>query len=258
MCPLDSIDPLASIAKDRDLSWDLVDWPGRLSDRARGIQAHPDMPAHRILRPPPCVECAKAILRRVDLPIELWREIVDPSFAQPFARVGVGLAEGIESIDSFRIARAPDAEWADANGDPRLCDVHALIELLNEVIDVVATPIVAICPFLPTPVLDPRRLIGEVELTNDLYRVSMTSAPDAAVACSRLAIRVEEIVEVDAIDVVSLHDIDDRRQYGLARRRNTRIDPLLPSVTSDPITVRACDVIARGAECRRRATRERD
>src|SRR5437773_8012860 len=122
------------------------------------------MPAHRVLRPPPLFEGAETILRRVYLPIELRREVIDPPLTQPFARIGERLAEGVESVDALRIAWTPYAERTDTHRHPGLCDVHALIELGNEVVDVVPPPIVPIRPLLAASVLEPRRMVWEVEL----------------------------------------------------------------------------------------------
>src|SRR5436853_2226213 len=114
------------------------------------------MAAQRVLRPPPSIERAEAILGRVDLPVKLGGEAVEPALAQPLPRIGVRLTERVEPVDALRVARTPDAKWADADGDPRLCDMHTLIERRNEIVDVVTTPVVAIGPMLPAAVLDPR------------------------------------------------------------------------------------------------------
>src|SRR5919201_3569649 len=106
------------------------------------------MPTHRILRPPPRIQRAEAILRGVQLPVQLRCEIVDPPLTQPFARVGVRLLEGVESVDALRVSRTPYAEGADADGDPRLRHVHPLIECRDKIVDVVPAPIVAIRPVL--------------------------------------------------------------------------------------------------------------
>jgi hypothetical protein len=100
-------------------------------------------------------------------------------------------------------------------------------------------------------------VIGEIELTHDPDRVSVAAAADAPVARSCLAIRVEKVVEVNTIDVVALNDIDDCSQDCLARRGNAGVDPLLPAVSTNPLSVRARDVIARGANAtvERRAER---
>src|SRR4051812_39779000 len=205
------------------------------------------MAAKRVLRPPPRIERAEAILGRVDLPVQLRREVIEPALAQPLPRIGVCLTERVEPVDALRVAGTPDAKWADADGDPRLCDMHALIERRDEIVDVVTTPVVAIGPMLPAPVLDPRRVIRKIELVDDLDRVAMTPAPDAAISCTRLAIGIEEIVEVHAVDIVALDDVDDRRHHGFACLRDAGIDPLLPAIPAHPIPMLPSDVIARGA-----------
>src|SRR5438105_1257138 len=236
---------LARIAEDGDLPRDLVDRPRRLPDGTGRVQPWPQVPAHGILRPPPRIERAEAIFRGVDLPVELRGDVVEPAFAQPLSRVGEGLAEGVEPVGAFRITRAPDTKGADAHGDPWLGDVHALIELGDEIVDVVAAPIVSVRPPLPAAIPDPRRVVRKIELAHDPDRVPMAPSTNAAIARPRLAIGVEEIVEVDAVDVIALHDVDDRRQHRLAGGGNSRVDPLLPPVSTNPIGVGARDVIAR-------------
>src|SRR5256885_1203054 len=134
------------VAEHRDLPRDLLERPRWTSNRASRVESRPDVTALRILGSPPRVERAEAIFSGVHLPVELRSDVVEPALTKPFARVRKRLPEGIETIDAFWIAGAPNSERADANGDPRLGDVHPLIERRDEIIDVVPAPIVAIGP----------------------------------------------------------------------------------------------------------------
>src|SRR3954469_5627748 len=238
---------LARVAQHRDLPRNLLERPGGTSHRTSRVEARPEMPPHWILRAPPRIQRAEAILRRVHLPVELGSHIVEPPLTQPFPRIGVGLTEGIEAVDSLRIARTPDAEGADADRDPRLGDVHPLVELGHEVVDVVSAPVVAVGPVLLASVLDPRRMVREVEFADDLDRVAVAAPSHPAVARSRFAIGIEEVIEMHAIDVVPLHDVDDSRQYCLAGFGNAGIDPLLPAIAAHPVGMFARDMVASGA-----------
>src|SRR5437764_11305032 len=93
-----------------------------------------------IHRAPPGIQNAEPILLSADLPVELRREIVEPSIGKPPLRVGVDLSESVEAGDSCRATRPPDPERADPDehGRPDLLD--ALVEISNERIDVRAAP----------------------------------------------------------------------------------------------------------------------
>src|SRR5689334_18264312 len=88
--------PGSRVANRRDLRLNLRRRPrvGSTVD-VRCIEPRPDVAAERVLRTPPRVERAEAILHATDLPVELRREVVDPSFAEPPSRVSVDLAERV-------------------------------------------------------------------------------------------------------------------------------------------------------------------
>src|SRR5690242_13449586 len=135
--------------------------------------------------------------------------------------------------------------------------MDALVQLGHEVVDVVAAPVVTVGPVLPPPVLDPRRVIRKIELADDLDGVAVPAPPHPAIARSGFAVWIEEIVEVHAVDIVSVHDVDDRRQYCFAGLRYPGIDPLLPTVAPNPVGMLARDMISGGpnAAVERRAKR---
>src|SRR5438105_884359 len=236
-----------SVAQRRDLSWDLVERPRRPSDGASRVQSRPQVSAHRILRTPPRVECAEAILGCVDLPIELRREIIDPSLAQPFSSVGIRLLEGVEPVDAFRRSGTPDTERTDSHRHPWLRDVNTLIKRRDKIVDVVTPPIVAIRPALSASVLDPRGTIREVELVHDSDRVAMAPATYPPIVRARLPIGIKEVVEMHRIDVISLNDVDDGREDRLPRRGDAGIDPLLSAIASNPLVMNSRDVVTRGS-----------
>src|SRR5207249_1843797 len=144
----------------------------------------------RIDRSPPCVEGAKPILGATDLPVELRRNVVEPSFAQPALGVGVDLRECIETRDATRRAGSPDPEWTDADERGRTNRFDAFVQRLNELVDVRAAPRIAIGPTLRSSVLPPRLVVGKLNvdpLTNPF-------ATNATRDRSRFAVRVEVIV----------------------------------------------------------------
>src|SRR5438552_3702997 len=92
---------------------------------------------------PPGVERDEAILRAAQRPIQLRSDVIQPSLAEPAARVCIDLVIGIETRDSRGMTRPPDTERADADEDTRTDLLHALVDRLDEVVDVRAPPGVA-------------------------------------------------------------------------------------------------------------------
>ena len=107
---------------------DLVGAPriGPCADAHRE-QSRPDVPPEHILTPPPGVEPREALLRVVERPVELWREVIEPPFVQPAACVGERLGVGVQTGDALRVAGPPDAERADADEHPPLPRFHLAI-----------------------------------------------------------------------------------------------------------------------------------
>src|SRR5688572_25140173 len=73
-------------------------------------EAGPHMAGQRILPEPPIEQRGKALLRRIDRPVELRGEVVHPSLLEPLPRVGVQGRVRIEAVHARWIPWPPDAE----------------------------------------------------------------------------------------------------------------------------------------------------
>src|SRR5580765_6340114 len=85
-----------------------------------GGETRPEVALFGILLVPPVQQYRKALVLRLDTPIQLRREIIYPAFVQPLARIRVKLLVGVEAFDLRGIAGTPDSKWADAEFHPRL------------------------------------------------------------------------------------------------------------------------------------------
>ena len=75
-------------------------------------------------------------------PIKLRREIIDPAFREPFARVGEKLPVGIQPcFRRRRHAGSPDSKRTDPETRARLRRFDRAIRRADEFVDVVAPPI---------------------------------------------------------------------------------------------------------------------
>src|SRR5262245_7647783 len=97
----------------------------------------------RILIVPPFQQYGETLLALIDAPIKLWCEIICPPVGHPFSRVGVKTIVSIEAADLRRIARTPDAERTDAKLHPGLRRLDGFVSAFDEIIHVVASPVVA-------------------------------------------------------------------------------------------------------------------
>src|SRR5205814_1670096 len=102
-------------------------------------------------------------LRALDGPVKLRREIVAPALVEPLLRISVKLAVGIEAGDALGISWAPDAEGADAELHPLLLALDAVVDALDEGVDVLAAPVVAGEGAAGVFVGVPGGIVGEVE-----------------------------------------------------------------------------------------------
>src|ERR1035441_5668017 len=110
---------------------------GRVQPRAQG-------PALGVLLGPPAEQGGEALVRRLNRPIKLRREVINPPIGQPLARIGVECRVGVQPLDLRRILGTPNAEGADAKLYPGLRRLDGLIDALDEHIDVLAPPIIPV------------------------------------------------------------------------------------------------------------------
>ena len=160
----------------------------------RKSAAGPDVTVARVLGEPPFQQFGVALLGGADFPIELWREVIDPAFLQPAAGIGIKMFVCVQTANGFGKTGSPDAEWADTKADVRFNFVDARVEAFDEIVNVVAAPIVAFKFAAFFLVSIPGIIIGEVN------RIA------GAVA---FLIWIKIIVEVNAVDVVAADHIQN-------------------------------------------------
>src|SRR5215471_15094506 len=99
--------------------------------------------AFRVLLRPPFQQHRKTLLRRVNRPIQLRCEVIDPAINQPLPRVSEQLVVSVIALNGRRIVWTPNAEGADSEFYPWLDCLDLLINSMNESVDVLAAPIFA-------------------------------------------------------------------------------------------------------------------
>src|SRR5207249_1674551 len=109
-------------------------------------------------------------------------------------------------LDRRRYTRAPDAKRTDAHAHRRLFRLHATIKRLDKAVDILAPPIRTAQPARHAIAL-PRRVIGKLRV----------------VLCG---IGIEVIVDMNAVDVVTLHDVEDHLEDVTVGVHLAGIDPL--------------------------------
>ncbi len=142
-------------------------------------------------------------------------------------------------MSPIREAGTRDAERADAEQDGPLFPLDPLINPLDEPVDARASPVTAVELPPGRLVLPPARVVREGELSFLPWRVGGEDR-----------IRVEVIVEMDAVDVVAPEDVKDDLQGALRGLRLARIEPEHLAVALHEIGARLADVIGRFLEPR--------
>ncbi|EEF22280.1 conserved hypothetical protein, partial [Ricinus communis] len=136
----------------------------RCADAARE-QARPHVAALRVLRQPVIQQHVVRLTRLADAPVQLRREIIEPAILKPRLRIGVQLVVLRKADDAARAAvRAAQAERTDAEAHPALFAVDAVVQRLDQAVDVLAPPRRAVEPPAAGHVALPRGLIREVQL----------------------------------------------------------------------------------------------
>src|SRR5207249_4058386 len=196
------------------------------------------MPAFGVLRLPPFQQDRKALIGRLDGPIKLRGEIINPAAREPFARVGVEFRIGVEALNLLRITRTPYSKGADAELDGRPGGLDGVVNVLDERVDVFAPPILArnLAPGAEPP---PARVVGKIQL---FARAIL------------FFVGIKIIVEVDAVYVVAPDDIHDDAQRVVLHRFLTGIEPEIFSVLADELRARLADMSGGdGRSCGRNA-----
>ena len=140
------------------------------------------------IRAPPADECLVVGSCVTNLPINLRNVVIDPSLLYPFQHVGIEVVIVLRAVGgtSSRVVSlvAIDAERTDAKLYPRLCLANRLTHLFHELIDILTTPI----SYVHAASI---RVIGSIVWNGN----------------ARNRVRVEVVIDVDAIDVVAGDDV---------------------------------------------------
>ena len=200
------------------------------------------MPSEHVFAAPPRIQSREALLVIIQRPIELWREIIDPTLTQPASGVGERLGIRIQTGDALWMPWPPDAEWADADQYPALLRLDLAVQRAHEVVDVRATPRSTIGPAAGDTVPLPGGVVGKAQRNASRYAPATLAALYGARDRRLLEIRIEVVIDVDAIDVITVHDFKNRVEHRTARGGNSRIDPRRLSVLADPVGVSSRDV----------------
>lgn len=130
----------ASLADDGDLLEDFA----RAAIFAYAIHGHawPDVAVLAVLAEPPVVVGGEREFGGLDRPVELGDHVVQPAILKPLQGVGRKFFVGVEAAAcAGRNVGAPEAKRTDAKFDPFLGGLDAIVEFVNEGVDVLAAPV---------------------------------------------------------------------------------------------------------------------
>ncbi len=204
-------------------------------DAAREV-ARPHMPVVRVLADPPFQQHWITLPLTIDRPVELGREVIDPAFVQPEARVCIDFLIRIKASDLLRKARPPDAEWADTHLHVTLLRFDLLIHRLDETVHVVAPPIVD---------------VAGLAFSHGTSVGSAVRKLDQVAVLVALAVRVEVVIDVHAIEVVASHHVQHDIQAVPSRFGQARIEPEVCAILDDKLRTANAHVIVRNLGARR-------
>lgn len=203
----------------------------RLVGDSSGIESGPDGSLAGLggFAAPPLQESHKACVRVRDVPVELRREVVDPSLAEPQSRVGVEFFVLVESFDLFGVSGSPHTERAYADFDPRFDFLGVSVEALDELVDVVSAPVAAVELATHILILLIGFLVREID---DFVRLFILNL-----------IGVEIVVDVDSVNVVSFDDIENDCERVFLRFLFSGIHPEILAISFDDIGFGFRDVV---------------
>ena len=158
---------------------------------------------------PPLYECEIVGSLVADFPIKLWHTVVHPTVVYPQQHVGVKFiivlqTEGLATIRIVAFVTV-DAKRRHAELHPGLQAVDVLAQLFNEHVDIVATPIVY--------VFDAIAVGTELLLVRNFH--------------SCCGIRIEIVVDMESVNIVTTNDVFHHLVYIFAISRKTRIHNVL-------------------------------
>ena len=195
-----------------------IDLFGNLGCGAAGIfrrihpragDAGPNGP--RSLLPPPVEQGGETLFLRRNPPVKLRREVINPAVFQPLPRVAGQLLVAVDArLDARRHAGPPDPKRADPHAHPRLLLFDGAVEIAHKSIDIGAT-------------LGRAFAIRERETAR--------------------RIRVKIIIEVNSVDVVAPHHVEDDAQRAAAGVSAGGIAPRHRAEALGRVRRRAADVV---------------
>ena len=214
-------------AREADLVADFLGFPGTSGGVGSAcVESGPDVALLVVDLDPVVEEDGVGLGGLGDWPVELGRVVVAPAFFEPLFGVGVELCVLVNSgFDGFGDAGAVDAEGGDSELDVALLALDFFVELLDEVVDVFATPVVFVHSFA---VLGVAGGVGEVDFL-------LVFVEDW--------VGVEVVVYVDAVDVVAFDDVDHDVEGALLDGGLAWVHPEVGSVLFDHCGVGFAEVV---------------
>ena len=103
--------------------------------------ARPEVALQRVFTLPPAQQVRECLSLFIDGPVELGREIIDPSLVQPKFGICIELFVLVKSGNGGWIARTPDAEGAQAKLDMFFLLFDLSIEPFDQFVDPIPSPV---------------------------------------------------------------------------------------------------------------------
>ncbi len=176
---------------------------------------------------PPFEQCGITVFLIFDGPIELRGKIIDPTTRQPFARVSIEFCKRIVTLDLGGIARAPDTERTYAELNPRFGGLDRFIDPFDEGINIFAPPIVTTQSSSSAEPF-PAGIIWKIQVRTRRIR---------------FFVGIKVIIEMHAIDVITLHNIHHDAKRVILDIFLARIEPEKLAILTNHLRMGLADVI---------------
>ena len=160
-----------------------------------------------------------------NLPIQLGHAVVHPAVGIPQKHVGIQLVVVLQAVGTTAIGIALlvtiDAERRHAELHPGLCLMNGFIDLLDEQVDIIATPIVTI--------------LHTVRISTILCIVRYLHT------CYRIGIEI--VVDMQAVNIVTLNDVTNDVTDIVATLLQGRIEQRQTIILEGPLRMAHNDMI---------------
>ena len=233
---------VGTAARDANLLDDFVcrERAGGSADAA-GEHARPYVAAVPVVRQPVVEQRAIRLRRLADGPVQLRRKIIEPAVFEPQLGVRIQAVVLAKADNAWRSPlRFADAEGTDAKAHPAFFSVDALVQSLDQLVDILAPPVGTRQLAAAAHIALPRRLVWEIEVT-----LAAGGAVERTFRALFDRVGIKIIVNVDGVDVVTLDDVKDHGKRLLGCGFFGRIHPQKAPVLLDRVGAGFRDVVWR-------------